>query len=200
MSRKYFMRARVVLFAILFISINKTVNASAVDFRVGGEMAELSFLTQTSSFGYGGADIGFGALINEDNDVIANASILVSGSSTGDLQGLHFGVGGKAYGGKVNGPDDSIDISGGAIAIGGGLRYVFASSMPIALLGEVFYAPEVTSISEFDGLLEYRAAVEVEITPSARAYIGYRSLEVTFKEDADFEVDDEAHIGVRFEF
>lgn len=194
------MRSRVVLLVLVFVSFYKTASATAIDFRVGGEMAELSFLTQTSSFGYGGADIGFGALINEENDVLANGSILVTGSNTGDVQGLHFGVGGKAYGGKINGPNDVIDISGGAVAIGGALRYVFASSMPVALLGEVFYAPKVTSISEFDGLLEYRAAVEVEITPSARAYIGYRTLEVTFNEDVDYKVDDEAHIGVRFEF
>lgn len=194
------MHARVILSTLFFAISFNNANASAIDFRVGGEMAEFSFLTQTSSFGYGGADIGFGAFINEENDFLLNGTILVSGSNTGDVQGLHFGVGGKAYGGKINGPNDVVDISGGAIAIGGGLRYVFASSMPIALLGEIYYAPKVTSISEFDGLLEYRLAVEVEITPSARAYIGYRTLEVTFNEDADYEVDDNAHIGVRFEF
>ena len=178
----------------------KSVFAGAVDFRVGTEMAELSFLTQTSSFGYGGADIGFGALINEDNDFVANASILVSGSSSGDVKALHFGVGAKAYAGFLDGPTGDLNIDGGAIAIGGGLRYVFSSSMPIAILGEAFFAPQVISIAEFDGLLEYRIALELEITPSARAYIGYRKLEVTFDENVDYDVDDAAHIGVRFEF
>lgn len=179
----------------------QNVLAGAIDFRVGRDMAEISFLTQTASFGYGGADIGFGALVNEYNDVIANASILVSGSSAGDVKGLHFGVGAKAYGGTLKGPgSSSLDIDGGAVAIGGRIRYLFPSSTPVAILGEAFYAPEVTSISEFDGVVEYRLAVELEVTPSARAYIGYRNLEVTFNNDKDYEVDDEAHIGVRFEF
>lgn len=177
------------------------VSAGAIDFRVGQDMAEVSFLTQTASFGYGGADIGFGALVNEHNDVIANGSILVSGSAAGDVKGLHFGVGAKAFAGTLEGPTStSLDVDGGAIAIGGRIRYIFPGNTPLAILGEAFYAPEVTSISDFDGLVEYRAALELEVTPSARAYVGYRRLDVTFNRDVDYKVDDEAHIGVRFEF
>lgn len=179
----------------------QNVFAGAIDFRVGKDVAELTFMTQSSSFGYGGADIGFGALINEYNDVIANGSILVSGSSAGEVKGLHFGVGAKAYLGTLEGPNSvSLDVDGGAIAIGGRVRYVFPGSAPLAVLGEAFYAPEVTSISDFDGLVEYRLALELEVTPSARAYVGYRRLEVTYARDIDYEVDDAAHLGVRFEF
>ena len=177
------------------------VSAGAIDFRVGQDMAEVSFLTQTASFGYGGADIGFGALVNEYNDVIANGSILVSGSAAGDVKGLHFGVGAKAFAGTLEGPTStSLDVDGGAIAIGGRIRYIFPGNTTLAVLGEAFYAPEVTSISDFDGLVEYRAALELEVTPSARAYVGYRRLDVTFNRDIDYKVDDEAHVGVRFEF
>ena len=109
-----------------------------------------------------------------------------------------------ASSGDINGPDNApVDIQGGAVAIGGQIRYVFPGSTPFAVLGEVFYAPEVTSISEWDRLLEYRLALELEVTPSARAYIGYRMLEVefdTFGTSVDYEVDDSANIGVRFEF
>lgn len=183
------------------MGVTGQATAGAIDFRVGQDMAELNYLTQTASFGYGGADIGFGALINEHNDVIANGTILVTGTSAGDLQGLHFGVGAKAYAGSIDGPGNpGLDITGGAIAIGGKIRYIFPGSAPLAILAEAFYSPEVTSISEFDGLVEYRFALELEVTPSARAYVGYRNLEVTFKKDVDYEVDDAAHIGVRFEF
>lgn len=180
------------------------VSAGAIDFRIGQDMAELTFFMQNSSFGYGGADIGIGVLINEYNDVIANGSILVSGSSAGDVKALHFGVGAKIYGGDINGPDTApVDIQGGAVAIGGQIRYVFPGSTPFAVLGEAFFAPEVTSIAEFDGMLEYRVALELEVTPSARAYVGYRVMEVTYKafgSDVDYDVDDAANIGVRFEF
>jgi hypothetical protein len=194
------MLRKALIITTLLLPVSNAISG-ALDFRVGKDAAELTFFTQTSSFGYGGADIGFGALVNEHNDVMANGSILVTGSSTGDVKGLHFGVGAKAYVGSLEGPSSvSIDVDGGAIAIGGQLRYVFPGSTPFAVLGEAFFAPEVTSISEFDGLLEYRVALELEVTPSARAYVGYRVMEVTYDSNVDYEVDDAAHIGVRFEF
>ena len=196
------LRKALIITGLLFPLNN--VSAGAIDFRVGQDMAELTFFTQNASFGYGGADIGIGVLFNEYNDVIANGSILVSGSSAGDVKALHFGVGAKLYGGDINGPDATpVDIQGGAVAIGGQIRYVFPGSAPFAVLGEIFYAPEVTSISEWDRVLEYRLALELEVTPSARAYVGYRMLEVefnTFGTSVDYEVDDSANIGVRFEF
>ncbi len=197
------MLRKALIITTLLIPFNN-VSAGAIDFRVGQDMAELTFFTQNASFGYGGADIGIGALINEYNDVIANGSILVSGSSAGDVKALHFGVGAKLYAGDINGPDTTpVDIQGGAVAIGGQIRYVFPGNAPLAILGEAFFAPEVTSISEWERVLEYRIALELEVTPSARAYIGYRNLEVkfdSFGSKVDYEVDDSANIGVRFEF
>ena len=197
------MLRKALIVTTLLISYNN-VSAGAIDFRIGQDMAEFTFFTQNASFGYGGADIGFGVLFNEHNDVIGNASILVSGSSKGDVKALHFGVGAKLYAGDINGPDNTpVDIQGGAVAIGGQIRYVFPGSTPFAILGEAFFAPEVTSISEFDRVLEYRVALELEVTPSARAYIGYRMLEVKFDSagrTVNYEVDDSANIGVRFEF
>ncbi|MBL4712020.1 MAG: hypothetical protein JKX75_05920 [Gammaproteobacteria bacterium] len=193
------MLRKALLLTTLTLPFNNAI-AGALDFRVGSDMAELSYLTQTASFGYGGADIGFGALINDDNDVIANGTILVSGSSTGDVKALHFGVGAKVYVGLLEGPNSDLDVDGAAVAIGGRIRYVFPGNAPLAVLGEAYYAPEVTNIADFDGLFEYRVALEYEVTPSARAYIGYRKLEVTFNDNVEIDVDDEAHIGVRFEF
>ncbi len=54
---------RKALIATTLIFPFNSAMAGAIDFRVGTEMAELTYLTQSSSFGYGGADIGFGALI-----------------------------------------------------------------------------------------------------------------------------------------
>lgn len=177
--------------------------SSGLDLKLSSETAEVTFLTQSATFGYGGADIGIGLFINENDDFLVNGSIVVSGSGTGDVRALHFGVGGKAYGGRLDlgtTSPNTDDPSGGAIAIGGTLRYVFPSSTPFAILMEGFWAPSVTSFSDFDRLIEYRAALELEVTPSARAYVGYRVLEVELDSGFDYKLDDNAHIGVRFAF
>ena len=172
--------------------------AGGIDFRLGRNMAELSYLSQNASFGYGGADIGFSGLVNDNNDFFATASILVSGSSAGDVKALHFGVGIKGYGGHVDKPVNSLD--GGAVAIGAGIRYVFPGSVPLAFLAEGFYAANITSLSDFNGVREYRFALEFEVTPSARAYVGYRRLQLQLDNDVDYDVDKDPHVGVRFEF
>ena len=195
------LRKALLIFAALAPASN--LLAAGLDLKLSSETAEVTFLTQSATFGYGGADIGIGLFINENDDFLVNGSIIVSGSGTGDVRALHFGVGGKAYAGRLdfstNNPN-SENPSGGAIAIGGNLRYVFPSSTPFAILVEGFWAPSVTSFSDFDRLVEYRAALELEVTPSARAYIGYRKLEVELDTGLKYVLDDNAHIGVRFAF
>ncbi len=198
------LRKALITIAALLPSSNAL--AVGLDLKISSEIAEAILLTQNATFGYGGADIGFGLLINENDDFMLTGAIMVSGSGTGDVRALHLGVGGKAYAGKLDfqsnntGNTSQEDPSGGAIAIGGNVRYVFPAKMPFAILVEGFWAPSVLSFSDFDNLYEYRADVELEVTPSARAYLGYRKLQVQLDTGYDYDVDDTVHIGVRFEF
>ncbi len=195
--------------ALLFILVAlpcSTVLAAAVDFRLGSKMAEITYLSQDATFGYGGADTGLGVLWNENEDVLATGTILVSGGNEGEVRGVHFGVGGKFYVGILDFLAPIDNQNGAVLAIGGQMRYVFPGKMPFALLLEGFYAPDVTSASDFKGLTEFRVAFELEVTPSARAYIGYRSLEIELvnglgsNNGTAYNVDDKGHIGVRFSF
>ena len=197
---------RKALILIMVMTPFSTVMAAALDLRLGSKTAEVNYMMQDATFGYGGADISLGMFLNENDDVLATGSILVSGSSAGDVNGLHFGVGAKVYAGVLDFPSPKDNQEGASIAIGGQARYIFAGKTPMAILVEGFYAPDVTSASDFKGLTEIRLAFELEITPSARAYIGYRKLEVEVNKglvnnnDNDRELDDKGHIGVRFAF
>ena len=196
---------RKILVSLLALTPLTQAGAGGIDFRLGSEIAEFVYLTESATFGYGGADMGFGAFINENDDLMASASILVSGTNAGDVRSLHFGVGAKIYGGvlELPSPDHPLiadNQNGGALAIGGQIRYVFPATMPFAVVAEVFGAPAVTSVSDFEGMKEFRAAVELEVTPSARAYLGYRFLEVELNSGVDIELDDHFHAGVRFSF
>ncbi|MDH5735166.1 MAG: YfaZ family protein, partial [Gammaproteobacteria bacterium] len=79
--------------------------------------------------------------------------------------------------------------------------YLFPSATPVALLAEGFIAPRVVSFSGAEQYREYRLAIELEVTPSARAYIGYRKMEVDLENiNPDIEIDDHAHLGIKVEF
>ena len=194
------MLLRKALLSLMVLVPFSAASAAGIDFRLGSKTAEIVVLTQSATFGYGGADIGYGFFYNENNDYMASGSMLVSGSSSGDVRALHFGVGAKLYAGSLDLTPDRRD--GGGLAIGGQVRYVFPASTPLAILGEAFVAPSVTSFSNFDGITEYRVALELEVTPSARAYVGYRQLKVDLTNGTGpkYKLDDRAHVGVRFSF
>ena len=187
---------RTIFVMLVSLFCSSTTYANGIDFRISSETAEITFLSQASTFGYGGADVGIGAFINEGDDLMLGGSMLVSGSSTGDLQALHFGVGVKGYFGSV----DVSNETGGAIAIGAQARYVFPGPTPLAVLFEVFIAPSVTSLIDFEGLTELRLGLELEVSPSARAYVGYHSFELDTKFRRNHELDDTAHFGIRFTY
>lgn len=195
---------RKALIFILVMTPFSSVLAAAIDFRLGSKIAEVNYMKQDATFGYGGADMGLGVFLNENDDLLVSGSILVSGSSEGEVKGLHFGVGAKIYAGILDFPSPVDNQNGAALAIGAQVRYVFPGKTPMAILFEGFVAPNVTSASDFKGVSEIRLAIELEVTPSARAYIGYRTLEVELDNaignGKDHELDDKGHVGVRFAF
>ena len=172
------------------------VSANGLDLRLSSDAAELTLLTDSSTFGYGGADVGVGIVFDDNDNVIFNSSIVVSGSSVGNIKALHFGVGVKAYAGTL----DVVNDTGGALAIGAVGRYVFPGVTPLAILVEAFVAPSVSSLGDFDGITEFRVGLEAEVTPSARAYVGYRNFDVDTSAGLEFEIDDTVNFGVRFSF
>ncbi|MEM7293432.1 MAG: YfaZ family outer membrane protein [Pseudomonadota bacterium] len=181
--------------ALSLMAFAGSVQASGLDISLSGETASIVYLTDSSSIGYGGADVGFGAFFNEDSDVIATAQFNVIGKAATENQPVQFGVGAKAYLGVL----DDADVELGAIAIGAQARYVIPSSVaPMAASATVYYAPDVTSFGDTESLLEIVLRYEFEIVPSTSAYVGYRLLEADFEEVDNVELDDEIHFGIRF--
>jgi len=182
---------------LAFFCYSSASNANGIDLRLSSDAAELTFLSESSTFGYGGADIGFGVFFDDNDNLILNGNIIVSGSGLGNLPGLNFGVGIKAYAGTI---DIIPSQTGGAVAIGVTGRYVIPGVVPMAVMVEAYVAPSVSSLADFDGVSEFRVGLEVEVTPSARAYVGYRDFEVDTNIKSGLKVDDAIHFGVRFSY
>ena len=182
--------------AALTIALCSTsAHANGFDISLSDETANVVYLTDSGSFGYGGADIGFGLFWNENDDFAAHANILVT-SNPQSGNNFQFGVGAKGYLGNVDGPDEDI----AAVGIGGLVRYVIPSQTPMAFSLEGYVAPDITSFSDTEELREVSARFEIEVMPSTRGYIGYRLLEPDLEDAGDVEIDDEFHLGIRFTF
>jgi hypothetical protein len=143
--------------------------------------------------------ICLGFLFNENDDVVFNGGILVTGSSLGETRAFQAGVGVKGFAGSLDvaGDDDTVS----AIGIGGKLAYIFPSRTPLSVSIEAYLAPEVTSFSNNESLVEGLFRFEVEIAPTTRFYLGYRLLEVEFENNPEeYKIDDTGHLGIRFSF
>ncbi len=176
------------------------VQARGLDISLGNETAQLTYLTEsTGQIGIGGTDLGVGFLFNENDDVVLNGMILVTGGSLGESRAFQAGVGVKGFAGALDVEADEDTVS--AIGIGGKLAYIFPARTPLSLSLEAYFAPEVTAFSDNEGLMEAVFRFEVEIAPTTRFFVGYRKLEVEFENiPEEYEIDDTSHLGIRFSF
>ena len=181
--------------ALAIALVSTGAHANGFDISLSDETANVVFLTDSGSFGYGGADVGFGVFWNEDDDVVGHANILVT-SNPQSGNNFQFGIGAKGYLGTLDIPDEDV----AAVGIGGLVRYVIPAQTPMGISLEGYIAPDITSFSDTEELREVTARFEIEVMPSTRGYIGYRLLEPEMETAGDVEIDDEFHLGIRFTF
>jgi hypothetical protein len=193
--------------SLLSFVVVTAVQARGLDISLGNETAQLSYLYESSGqIGIGGSDLGVGFLFNENDDVLFNGGILVTGSSLGQSRAFQAGVGVKGFAGALDDPetaDEPIDPDNdtvSAIGIGGKLAYILPARTPLSISIEAYIAPEVTAFSDNEGLVEALFRFEVEIAPTTRFFVGYRELEVEFENGDEYSVDESGHLGIRFSF
>jgi len=182
--------------ALALLVLSNQLHARGVDIKLAEKMAEINYLTESSTFGYGGSDIGLGVFFNDADDFQLQGQILITGNPAGNNKSLQFGIGGKLLYSSLDAPNEKV----GAMAVAAQLRYVIPSSTPVAFLGAIYYAPGITTFSNAENFKEFLFAIELEVTPSARAYLGYRNMEYEFGGNSVYTLDDSAHIGIKFDF
>lgn len=174
-----------------------SANAAGIDIGLGNTSARFTYLTESGSLGYSGADVGYGLFYNENGDKFINATVLVVGNAVGAKRAIQYGFGAKAnYGYLAN-----ADKIAAAISIGGTLRYLLPSQNPIGLTLEAFSSPQITSFNGTQNITEAAARIDVEVMPNTRGYLGYRSTRVEHDSLALKQVLEDAVVfGVRLSF
>lgn len=192
------MRKSLVAVALLAASSVGSVHAAALDISLSDQSANVALLMEGSRFYLGGSDLGFGVYFNENNDVLMHASLLGINVAPTMGQPYRIAAGAKAYFGQVDATGDSLS----AIGIGGRFELIHPHPrMPMSIAAEAYYAPDITSFGDAQNLLEFNVRLELDITPSTKAYLGYRLMESEFQTATGatntVELDDSIHFGVR---
>lgn len=171
------------------------VQAADFEIALSQETASLELIADSDIVGVGGADLLFGLLFNEDDDIMGSLGMLAYGVPAGE-QPFSFGLGGKIYYVSL----DQADASASALALGATAKYHIPGNMPMAFGGELYFAPGITSFQDADQFLDFRLRYDIDILPSATGFLGYRLTTVDFEAGGDYDIDDNVHLGIRIQF
>ena len=189
-------KIRLLILCIIGFGFTSAGQANDFEAALSDETAQFTFRSDSSLIGWGGADLGLSLFYNEESDFLAQAELLQSRQASSQSP-LTFGVGVKAYAGRL---DDSGDEIFG-LGIGGEVKYTFPGVMPVAIYLRGFFAPEITSFSETEEINDYVFGVQLEVLPQTTAFIGVRHIEVDTDDVKNYELDDDkVHLGVRLTF
>ena len=190
---------------VLGLLFSTGTQASGFDLSFSNESLNLEYLAPVRKFTRGNSGgqlestglLSLGVFYNELDDIVGQAKLIAVGRQTNTRipYQLEFGV--KGFAGQVE--QNETDV--GALAVGGGIRIQSPARFnPIDFKVEGFFTPGITTFGDTDSLLEIAARVSLEIVPAAKAFVGYRLLEVEDEMANTLELDDNIHIGIRLQF
>lgn len=172
-----------------------TVSAAEFEIALSKDTAAIDILNDSDILGSGGAELSIGGLYNDADDILGHIGLLVRGVPAGE-QPFSFGLGGRLYFAKIDEPD----ASAGALALGAGLRYLIPGNIPMAVGGDIYYAPGITAFSDADEMYDMKIRFEADVLPSATAFIGYRNVMVSIEDGPNYDIDEDVHVGIRILF
>ncbi len=201
-----------VLAGLILLLGSTQVLAGGLDLALSDNTANISvtlsrdpLLSDRSPYQAGGSELALGGFINETGDNIVHATILARGIRQSLSSQYQVSAGMKVVAGEIEintpTPDVTESESVGALALGfqAGMLVPSASN-PIELSLEAFYAPSITSFSDAENYGELTARVQIEVTPRARAYLGYRRLRFDTNDANNVSLDNNAHFGLSISF
>ncbi len=70
----------------------------------------------------------------------------------------------------------------------------------MAMVGNIFYAPDILTFGDADDVLDFNVRYEVQFIPRAVGLVGYRLLDFDRDEAGDDEIVENVQLGLRFAF
>ncbi len=108
-----------------------------------------------------------------------------------------FSLGGRSYLSVLEDSGTNQDYDLFAIALGAELLYVPDNLGGVGIGISYFYAPDILSGGDAEGLSELGLIVDYQLTPQSNIFIGYRDIEADIKTiNQEVEIAEGAFIGI----
>jgi len=182
-------------------TLENSANAAGLDLALSNETANLEYFMPLNNLIEQGSQLSLGLFYNQHDDVVGHAKLMAVGTQANTRVPYRLSVGAKAYAGEVNNLIGDVNVSVGAVAIGGAIEIQYANGFnPIDLTIEGYFTPGITTFGDTESITDIAARLSVEIVPQARAFVGYRKAIVEDKDNETWTLDDNIHFGIRLQF
>lgn len=179
--------------------VDEVEHRRQIELEITGDSIEGRFLTDADIVGLGGNQLGVGLLLSEDRDTVANGQILAPGLLQRFLPDfVSLSLGARAYIALLADPDDDV----AAIAPGAKARVglPFLEDVPVAGVGEIFFAPDILSFGEAEEVIDFSGRLEVQFLERTTGFVGFRVLNFERKGGGEDTIVDSLMGGIRFTF
>jgi YfaZ precursor len=183
--------------ALSFLTLCTNAMADTIDLNLRNSSAQFQYSSAMSRDSLGKSELHVGGIYsdsNNTNNTLGELGIEVKDEIGSKAPGFSVGIGIKGLLAHTQGTNES------AVAIGGMLRYSPPTLSRLGMVGQLYFAPNITTFGDADRFVETSVRLEFEVIPSAAAYIGYRNIYFNLNNGPNAKVDQGAFVGVRMSF
>ena len=183
--------------ALSLLTLATTAMADTIDLNLRNSSAQVQYSSPMGRAALGKTEVHFGALYSDAhnaNNTYADVGVVVKDEVGSKAPGWSVGVGIKGLAAHTEGTNEQ------GVALGGLVSYAPPTLPRMSLVGQLYFAPNITTFGAANRYGEAVAQLEFEVIPNAAAYIGYRNIKFDLNNGSSATVDEGAYIGVRMSF
>lgn len=164
-----------------------------IQVHASDKAAEVTYEYNGSVLGFRNSRASASVLFNEDRDNVLIGSILYDTQAL-LFPGLDLTFGLKTYAGLIS--TENFDIFGLAGSIEAGYTLP-VQKFPLRLSAAINYAPDIFTFGQSDRIIDWNVRVGLPLTEYIDGFVGFRFLQFDTR-PGDDEIDDQLHIGIRY--
>lgn len=180
------------ILVIMIFCLTATIAAAdSVDIGFNDNSFQLGYEHPMNQDDYGTVMINGRFFYNGDEETTLGSFGLDFVGQPGNVSGLNLGVGTKFYVGKTDSDADFINL---AVGLRG--SYVIPQLQGLGVAGHFYYAPEVFSFQDSEGLMESDVRLTYAMLPKVTIFIGYQNISLDVEDrNSSRTIDDSVRIG-----
>jgi YfaZ precursor len=184
--------------ALSLLILGTTAMADNLDLNLRNSAAQVQYATSMGRDSLGKTELHFGALYSDSDNqhnTLGDIGIVVKDDVGSSAPGWSVGAGIKGLGAHTQSTNES------AVAIGGLIKYSPPGLPRLGIVGQLYFAPNITTFGDANRYVEEEFQLEYSIVSNTAAYLGYRNIQFNLNStSSNATVDEGAFIGVRLTF